>query len=377
MRAGAIVGLLVSWIVGWSVVSAQEPTLTRGPYLQSTTRESVIVVWQTSSAGDSVVDYGESGYTQTIGDPALVMTHVITVTGLTAGTTYPYRISTGGAVLHEATFSTAPDPGGAFSFVVIGDSGTGYQAQYDVAARMLALDPDVMLHTGDVIYPAGEAQNYNAKFFTPYRDLVDHIPVFPSLGNHDYIAPDGQPYLEAFYLPGGERYYSFDWGDAHFVVLDSTPPRYKDGPMLQWLQSDLAASTARWTFVFFHHAMFTVGPHVNDPTLPDMRATLAPIFSQHGVDIVFNGHDHDYERSHPQNGVIYIVSGGGGASLYDPVTADDAIAYFAKAYHTVEVQITGCILSLRAIDTNGAVLDQIALAKDCPHHVYLPIILKQ
>jgi len=355
----------------------QTPALTRGPYLQSTTRDRVIVVWQTDVAGDSVVEYSGSDFVRRIEDPALVTTHVVTLTGLSAGATYPYRISTGNVMLHEATFSTAPDPGRAFSFVVIGDSGTGYQTQYDVAARMLALGPDFMLHTGDVIYPAGEAANYDPYFFNPYRDLLDRIPVFPSLGNHDYGTANGQPYLDAFYLPGNERYYSFDWGDAHFVALDSTPPRYKDESMLQWLQSDLAASTARWTFVFFHHAMFTVGPHVNDPTLPDMRATLEPIFSHYAVDIVFNGHDHDYERSHPRNGVIYIVSGGGGASLYDPVTADDAIAYFAQAHHTVEVQVTGCIFSLRAVDATGMVLDQIALAKDCPHHVYLPLILKQ
>jgi len=145
--------------------------------------------------------------------------------------------------------------------------------------------------------------------------------------------------------------------------------------MLQWLQTDLAASTARWSFVFFHHAMFTTGPHAADTTLADMVATLEPVFSQYDVDIVFNGHDHAYERSVPQNGVIYIVSGGGGASLYDVSTGDD-IFFAASAHHVVRVQLDGCILSLRAIDAAGALLDQIALAK-CPHNAYLPLLLKR
>lgn len=384
MKTRWLVGGLVSLLVGGSVVSAQGLALTRGPYLQSTTRDSVIVVWQTNGAGSSVVEYGESGYTHAMTDAAPVSTHVVAVTGLTAGTSYRYRILTDGVALHEATFATAPDPGRAFSFVMIGDSGHGEPEQYAVAAQMLALHPDFMLHLGDVVYPNGQTGGYDPYFFAPYHDLIDRVPVFPTLGNHDYHTANGQPYLDAFYLPatgpGGERYYSFDWGDAHFVALDSNRGYGPGSLMLQWLASDLAASTAKWKFVFFHHALFTAGPHRNDSTLPALKQALEPLFAQYGVDVVFNGHDHDYERSEPQNGVIYIVSGGGGYDLYDMLWPDRStsyIAYAAQMYHTVQVQIHGCILSLRAIDTRGAVFDQIALAKGCSHQWYLPIILKR
>ena len=215
--------------------------------------------------------------------------------------------------------------------------------------------------------------------FRSYRDLIDQAPVFPSLGNHDYHTANGQPYLDAFYLPANnpastERYYSFDWGDAHFVALDSTPPRYSDSAMLQWLESDLAASTATLKFVFFHHALYTTGLHAGDPSLPAMKAMLEPIFDRYDVDLVFNGHDHAYERSRPITGTIYIVSGGGGAGLYDVTTSGDIVAA-RKAHHTVQVQIDSCVLSLRAIDTSGAVFDQIALSK-CSNKIYLPVILK-
>ena len=383
MRARIIVlaGLLAVWLLGQSDVSGQGPQLTRGPYLQSTTRDSVIVVWQTDPAGDSVVEYGETGYTEVLSYTTPVTTHLMRVSGLAAGTTYMYRVSTGGAVLHDATWTTAPDPGGAFDFTVIGDSGTGSRAQGDVAAQMLALDPDFILHTGDVIYPDGQAAGYDPRFFTPYRDLLDRRPVFPSLGNHDYHTAEAQPYLDVFYLPeassGGERYYSFDWGDAHFVALDTNQPYALGSAQYDWLVSDLSASTATWKFVFFHHAFYSSGPHgVFDGYVQHMRAALAPVFAQHSVDIVFSGHDHDYERSKPIDGVIYIVSGGGGATLY-PVGASDFTAYSASVHHTVQVRFRSCILSLRAVDANGTVFDQIGLAKNCPHHVYLPIIVKE
>ena len=121
---------------------------------------------------------------------------------------------------------------------MIGDSGTGSTAQYAVADRMVALDPQFVLHTGDVVYPDGQADGYDPFFFQPYQALARRAPIFPTLGNHDYSSRAGQPYLDAFYLPHNnpantERYYSFDWGNAHFTALDfNTGP---DADQLAWL----------------------------------------------------------------------------------------------------------------------------------------------
>lgn len=384
MRSKIIVlaGFLAAWLLGRSDASGQGPQLTRGPYLQSTTRDSVIVVWQTDLAGDSLVEYGETGYTEVISYTTPVTTHVISVSGLAAGTTYDYRVSTGGVALHASKFATAPDPGGAFDFTVIGDSGTGSKAQRAVAAQMLALDPDFILHTGDVIYPKGAADGYDPFFFRPYGDLLDHVSVFPSLGNHDYATASGQPYLDAFYLPesstGGERYYSFDWGNAHFVALDSNQPYTATSAQYNWLVSDLSVSTALWKFVFFHHSMYSSGLHGWFEDYDSrMREALMPVFVQHGVDVVFSGHDHDYERSIPINGIVYIVSGGGGAGVYPIVGKSWFTAYAASVYHTVQVRFRDCILSLRAVDSNGTVFDYTGVPKNCPYHSYLPTIVKK
>jgi predicted phosphodiesterase len=383
---------LAAWLVGWlvalgQVVSAQAAvTLTRGPYLQSTTRDSTIIVWQTDLPGDSVVEYGVSDPSLLFGDSTPTTTHVIPLTGLIPGATYQYRIKTDGAVLHAATFATAPDPGGAFDFVMIGDSGVGSEAQAAVAAQMRALEPDFVLHLGDVIYPDGQAEGYDPWFFDPYAGVLDRAPVFPVLGNHDYISSRGQPYLEAFYLPANnpeqsERYYSFDWGNAHFTALDSNQRFEPDSDERRWLEADLAASDALWKFVFFHHALYTTGPHGHDGYVIPLRDTLAPLFEQYGVDFVFAGHDHTYERSTPRrdyapasDGVVYIVSGGGGAGLY-AVGASPFTAFSASVHHVVQVRIDDCFFSLRAIDVTGAALDQIALAR-CPRPPYLPIGVK-
>jgi 3',5'-cyclic AMP phosphodiesterase CpdA len=370
-------------------------SLTRGPYLQSVTTTSAIVVWRTAVAGDSRVDYGVGSFTQSISDATPTTEHVITLTHLITGTEVMYRVVTSEVELAAGSFRTAAAPDRSFSFAVIGDSGTGSTEQQQVADRVAALDPQFVLHTGDVVYPSGQAGGYDPYFFQPYQTLLRRAPIFPVLGNHDYVTARGQPYLDAFFLPhnnpaNSEKYYSFDWGNAHFTALD-----YNDGPsaaQLAWLQNDLAATDKEWKLVFYHQAIYSSGPHGYEPGIIAKRSILAPIFAANHVDVVFNGHDHDYERTQPIMGVVYVVSGGGGASLYN-VNPQSFSAHAATAWHTVYVTIDGCSLTLQAITPDGAVIDSTALTHPCVEPtptpaptpaidfmpsgwIYLPIVLK-
>ena len=341
--------------------------LARGPYLQSVTATSAIVIWRTDRPGNSRIDYGVDDYARSIELPGPTTEHVVTLTDLITGTEVLYRISTNGVELANGSFRTAPGPDRPFSFTVVGDSGTGIEAQYEVADRMAALDPEFVLHTGDVVYPDGEADGYDPFFFQPYQALASRAPIFPTLGNHDYHTEDGQPYIDAFYLPHNnpantERYYSFDWGNAHFTALDfNTGP---DAKQLDWLKNDLASTDKAWKIVFYHQAIYSSGPHGYEKWVEDRRQLLAPIFEQNGVDVVFNGHDHDYERTQPINGVLYVVSGGGGGPLY-PVIPQSFSAYAEATYHTVFVTIDGCTLTLQAIKPDGTVFDSTTLSKQC------------
>jgi predicted phosphodiesterase len=354
-------GLIVLlWLAG-------NATLTRGPYVQSVTPTSAVLIWRTDEPGSSRVDYGAGAFTASIELPDLTTEHVITLADLITGTEVTYRVLTNDVELARGSFRTAPAPDRPFTFAVIGDSGTGSREQYAIADRLAALDPHFVLHTGDVVYPDGQAAGYDPYFFQPYQALARRAPIYPSLGNHDYHSQRGQPYLDAFYLPrnnpaGTERYYSFDWGNAHFVALDfNTGP---DPEQLAWLKGDLASTDMPWKFVYYHQAIYSSGPHGDEGWVEAKRRLLTPIFEQYGVDVVFNGHDHDYERTQPINNVIYIVSGGGGASLYQ-VNPQLFTAYAESAHHAVFASMDSCTLSLEAVKLDGVIIDTMKLTKAC------------
>jgi hypothetical protein len=354
--------------------------LARAPYVQAVDATSAIVAWRTAEACATILEYGA---TQPLGGLAGDLTatkiHVVKLTGLRPATTYSYRVDGGGASLSQvAAFHTAPAPGSAanVSFLVFGDCGTGDSVQADVAAMMHQEQGiDFAILTGDIVYDSGLESEYDPHFFAPYKDLMKSIPFFPSPGNHDYywstsansVGPT--PYLQNFYLPGNGAgagpqgtYYSFDWGPAHFASLDVINSHADVGqPENQWVDADLAASGALWKFAYFHYPMYSSGQHGSDTSV---RAALGPIFDARHVDVVFMGHDHDYERSKritngapDPNGVQYIVTGGGGAGLYNVIGAWFT-QVMSKNHHYCRVDISGRTLH---VHVNGR---QLATAID-------------
>jgi tartrate-resistant acid phosphatase type 5 len=209
-------------------------------------------------------------------------------------------------------------------FAVIGDYGSGKEAERQVAALVKSWEPEFILTTGDNNYPDGSSATIDMhigqffhEFIAPYKgsfgEGAQENRFFPSLGNHDWNTPGAAPYLEYFTLPGNERYYDFIRGPVHFFVLDSDS-REPDGvgrssQQAAWLQSELAASTSAWQMVFFHHGPYSSGRHgpVDWMQWP---------FAEWGVDVVLSGHDHTYERIF-KDGIVYFVNGLGGMTRYD------------------------------------------------------------
>ncbi len=157
---------------------------------------------------------------------------------------------------------------------------------------------ELLLALGDNAYESGTEQEFQDRMFTPMAALLRQVPLFPSLGNHEYVTNQGQPYLDNFYLPannpaGTERYYSFDWGPVHFVALDSncaiglaSPDRCTLAAQKSWVAQDLAATRQPWKVVFFHHPPWSSGEHGSQLT---MRREFGPLFEQYGVDLVLTG----------------------------------------------------------------------------------------
>ena len=302
--------------------------LRRRPYLQRLTSSAVDLVWTAdeASAGQmSAVVTNPDG--SMVAQPAAVQDQsahppdgaaqwIAAVTGLQPGKAYCYQVRSGDEVLARAGFRTPPAPrsGGAVRFVAIGDSGTGGSDQKAVLDHMFTVSFDLMLHTGDIAYASGTRWQLERFFFGMYGDLLGSVPAFPASGNHEYETEDAAPYREAFVLPenggpaGHERWYSYDYGDVHFVVLDTE----KVGPaQAAWLDADLTANQLPWTIVYMHRPAFSSGDH---GSTPGVQQHFVPLFSKHRVPLVLAGHDHHYERTQPVDGVTYVVTAGAGAA---------------------------------------------------------------
>jgi len=216
-------------------------------------------------------------------------------------------------------------PDGYLRFALIGDYGSGDQAEADVAALVKSWNPDFIVTVGDNNYPLGEAATIDDNIGKFYHEYIypyvgsfgagaSSNKFFPVLGNHDWNTGNIQAYLDYFALPNNERYYDFMQGPLHFFMLDSDP-REPDGAgststQALWLQNQLAASTSTWNIVVLHHSPYSSGSeHGSQPELQWP-------FADWGADVVLSGHDHEYERLLVNN-LSYIVNGSGGASLYD------------------------------------------------------------
>ena len=203
---------------------------------------------------------------------------------------------------------TLPNKDNSVRFLVIGDTGTGTEQQQELAnimRRYRQVFPfEFVLMLGDNMYGSEKAVDYRTKFENVYKPLLDQkIKFYAALGNHD---ESNQRFYEFFNMEGQE-YYRFKKGDVNFYSLNSN---YMDKKQVDWLNDKLAADTARWKIAFFHHPPYSSGgKHGSDTKL---REIVEPIFLKHGVNVVFAGHEHFYERIKPQKGIYYFISGSAG-----------------------------------------------------------------
>jgi predicted phosphodiesterase len=196
-------------------------------------------------------------------------------------------------------------------FAILGDTGTGERAQYDIGAQLWrshAIFPfEFIILVGDNLYGSERPQDYARKFELPYKPILDaNIPFYASLGNHD---DPNQVFYKLFNM-NGKRYYSFKKDKlgspgVRFFALDSN---YMSQEQLDWIEKELAASGSDWKIPFFHHPLYSSGGRHGSEE--DLRALLEPMFIKHGVDVVFAGHEHFYERIRPQKGIYYFTAGG-------------------------------------------------------------------
>ncbi len=308
-----------------------------GPMLQQGSadggEQSVSLVWYTTRAlatGECQVSVTIDGVERNLPAETSGRRNRVRVDGLRAGRDYPYRIRLGSRTLAESNLHTNKPAGQPFSFIVFGDSGLGGPEQYQLARQMVESIslPDFVLHTGDLVYSRGARSKYKDRFFAPYRKLLERVNFWPCLGNHDIASPAlGQPYLDIFELPpdgprnlSAGRNYWFDYDSARIAVIDSNLDEAAlSQSVVPWLREVMNTGRPTWKFISLHHPPYTAGGH--HPNLGVQRA-LVPVFEELGIDVVFCGHDHIYERTYPmrggrqnQGGVVDVVTGCGGGQL--------------------------------------------------------------
>jgi predicted phosphodiesterase len=201
---------------------------------------------------------------------------------------------------------SAPREMGSVRFGILGDTGTGDRRQYEVGDLMtkaMQIFPfEFVIMLGDNIYGSERPQDFVKKFEKPYEGILSQkIPFYAALGNHD---DPTQRYYKPFNM-NGERFYTFKKGDARFFALDSN---YMDQEQLKWIEEQLSRANDRWKIAFFHHPLYSSGARHGSEV--DLRTRLEPLFVKYGVDIVFAGHEHFYERIVPQKGIYYFTQGG-------------------------------------------------------------------
>ncbi len=413
----------------------------RGPYLQMVGPRSAIVRWRTNVPVRSALSYGTDmrHHTDTVWEMSATVDHMVSIEGLEPTVQYFYALHGGGVSYLPADsglyIQTAPPVGSKFFVRVwaLGDAGTGsvqqkrvrdaYYEYVDAVAHHRG-QTDLILMLGDNAYYDGKDSEYQRKVFEVYDDIFRHAPVWPTLGNHDGHSADSRtqtgPYYEIFDLPtqgqlggvpsGTEAYYSFDYSNIHFVVLE-TYYLLLDGTQRRWLERDLQSTDQDWIVVYFHFPPYTKGSHDSDiePPLVAVRSQLLPLLERYGVDLVLSGHSHSYERSyflhghygfsfsfeksvhtvgpngdgsgHPDSddgpyvktgrrseGTVYLVCGSSGkrsrGSLNHPAMATSLYALGSCVLEFEVLDHSSLLLRVQFVDDRGEVRDAFAIRKE-------------
>ncbi len=354
-----LVGGILLILVG-SSNGANAAMLLIGPYSQNSHFDSILISWKTATP--TTRNYVHWGRSPMLGNVTMEKSmvaktaHTVEIEGLSAGQKFYYTVVSDQFESPLYTFWTAFPRNETIRFVAYGDSQgawNNWQTVSLVAQAIEKAQPSFVLKTGDLT-DNGSNLEYWIDYFTA-SPFIHNSTLYPVLGNHENYS---HLYFSFFSLPFNERWYSFENGPVHFIGLDSNKRnRYRLVQYL-WLLHDLQAHHELFTIVFFHHPLYSSGEHGNTTSL---QKIWAPVFERFHVDIVFSGHDHDYERS-IVNDVTYIVIGGGGSPLYD-IGHSPWTIYTEKTYHYCLLTANSSLLTFEAIKPDGTVFDSFMIPK--------------
>lgn len=411
------------WLTLLLVLPANAITPWKYPYLQDLRRNSAVVMWSTVENGSGTVQFStDKSFSRSVTAQSRTFTRTETtfptpvtqyeahLSGLEPDTQYFYRVMVDGQDLtpnDPLTFRTQGS--GPFTFLAFGDTGMATLEQQQIASRMSLENAQLVLHTGDIAYFSGTYDEFHFRHFNYYAFLMKRIPFYPIAGNHEYMTDRATPFLAQHSFPSNgtpadrNRYYSFDWGNVHFVAIDTNlhrppycPPSGCDpvlGPaferMLRWLDEDLTRNKSFWRVAYWHQPPYATGLNEADPLSKQARDFIISILEKHDVQLVLNGHEHSYQRTRfirggqivdrspcpialgpngacpAQRGIQYITTGGGGAYLYAVPTLAQ-VAFGASVHHYLRVDVNGGRMTISPIGVDGSLIEPPSVLAPIP-----------
>lgn len=357
-----------------------------GPYLQDVRGDSIGIMWVTNGSETSKVEYkndtfagnNSNNHHQCISVPGTKCFHRVNLTGLKPDSSYEYRVHFNDSLdlwTDYYTFHTAPDAGTPFRIAVYGDTRLDFSNSIDAAKhsevvkQMISHNPETVIHVGDFALDGKCYDEWFPQFFSPIEPFIHYISFFTAIGNHEVqnmACTQFNSVLYDYFFPE-KLWYSFTYGDARFIGLQIESEHYninKYSTQIDWLKKELNSSeylSSDWHIVFFHSSVFT--NDINHTNNQKVIKQLIPLFQKSGVDMVFSGHSHTYERS-SKEGIYYIVTGGGGADIskFRDNTSNDSFSQVRVLdYNHVTLDISPENVKLNAWYNNGSVLDNLEI----------------
>ncbi|MFM9951950.1 MAG: metallophosphoesterase [Saprospiraceae bacterium] len=372
---------------------AREDEFLVKPYLQFSTQTGMYILWETKAAATSRVDFGEArpDVEKAMLDRSAALDgtrlmHEVFLGGLKPETNYFWQVTSvteRGDSLRSPVYSfkTAVKDSSSYMFALIGDTQRNNRTPWawgKIAERVWQDRPNFVVLAGDLVDQGFKKSDWTEQFFPDGQQLMSRVPVFPVLGNHEQDAPFYYDYIVA---PQPEYYYTFIYGNAQFFMLDSNRDLAEGSEQYEWLEWELAKSTATWKIAVHHHPPYSSDSDDHGDsfkglsTLGTSARNLVPLYERYGLDFCLFGHTHLYERTWPiadnrinmKEGVVYINSGGAGGGLEDfTPTRNWFTLELQSVHHYCTFAIFDKNMVFKAVDHEGKMLDAFQLQKETP-----------
>lgn len=340
------------------------------PYLQAVSTSEVYVMVEADSKEPVKVTYylpdstelskSTTFYIETNANPGNTYVHRIKIDNLKPATTYPYTVSQNTKPSQHFSFTTAKVTGSKFKFAVMGDNRSNPGVFSTILFNAKKKNPEFSLLTGDLCIDS-KYQSWKKEFFVDNLfNLFSNSPFYNAVGNHEGWQANTRAFTQApLSSSGKQEYYSFEYGDALFVILSTEHPMKKGSEQYKFVENELKHTNRKWKIVAYHQSAYVYGGHGNFTPAKNLADDL---FKKYNVNLAISGHSHFYQHN-LVDGVHHLTIGGGGAPLYSPKNDKKHTLKSAKQYHYSIIDVTPDKLSIKVYNIDDQIIDELDMSK--------------